>query len=266
MVQRQPVGARQGGAGAGGDHTLRMPVQVKHLQVLRPEFVAHIRHGRFGAQGRREAVGQVTGHRHRVLHGKWPLGYAQHVKFERHRVAGLVLVDAVQIGHQRLVRRTLPVELLHICISMGTNAHGAEQAVDIKQFRTQNLGQLATRQAACHFHLEQAVLRVHITQCPVHVGLVAGPDMRHTAFVITHLDRGLQPGKCQRSAALGLLGMYEPGGSQRRNQQQARQHCACCLEDSCHSLNVCATVLGGQTLTRPGLAGPAAASYLRGIG
>ena len=167
VVQRAPVGTRQRDPGAGAVHALRMPCEVEHVKVSGAQRVAHKGHGGFGAQRRCKAVGQVARDRHRVLRREGPLGYAQDAEFDRRRVAGLVLVHAVQVGRQRQHGRAGGVQPLHVGVGMRAYAHGAEQPVDIQQFRPQDFGQLAACQPPRHFHLEQAVLGVHVTQGPV---------------------------------------------------------------------------------------------------
>ena len=196
-VEGSPVVA----AKALSDGATGVPVEIEDLQVVRAELVAYLGQHRLGAEGGGEAVGHVAGHGHRILEGEGAFLDAQQVEFHRQRAAGLELVDAVQVGLQRLDRGAVALEGLHVALGMLADAQTAEQAVGIDQLGPQHLGQLAARQAAQQLHLEQAVLGVDKAQCAVQVGFVAGLDMRYAALVVAHLHRRLQAGQRQRAVA-----------------------------------------------------------------
>jgi hypothetical protein len=175
-VQRLPVVGREcrHRAGRRGVHTLGVPFEIEHPHVGRTELVADGGHHRFGTQCRREAVGQVPRDGHHVLGREGASGDAEYIELDGWRVAGLELVDAIQVGLQCQVGGAAGVEGLHVRVGMGAQAQGAEQAVDIQQLGTQHLGQFAACQAARHLHLEQAVLGDYLgvgarrgRRCPV---------------------------------------------------------------------------------------------------
>jgi hypothetical protein len=138
-------------------------------------------------------------------------------------MAGLVLVDAVEVGGNRQVGRGRLVDRLHHGIGMGPDAQGTEQAVDVQQFRPQDLRQFAARETPRNLHLEQPVLGVHISQRPVHVAFVGGLDMRDAALVIAHVDRRLQAGQGELAVALRLFAVNVPGQSGGGQHQQEQQ-------------------------------------------
>ncbi|MCY1345232.1 hypothetical protein D9M69_312860 [compost metagenome] len=93
---------------------------------------------------------------------------------------------------------------------MGANPQGAEQAVGVHQAGAEDFGQLAARQAAQHFHLEQAVLGVDETQGAVHIGFVASLDVRHASLVVADGHRGLEMGQGKFAVAQRLLAFAVP--------------------------------------------------------
>ena len=82
----------------GGDYALGLPINVKYLEVLQPQFVPHVCHHRFGLESRGKAVGQVTRDGKGVFRGEGLFGDTQDVKLHRRLAGGLVLVNAVQVG------------------------------------------------------------------------------------------------------------------------------------------------------------------------
>ncbi|MCY1548701.1 hypothetical protein D9M68_848260 [compost metagenome] len=96
---------------------------------------------------------------------------------------------------------------------MGADAQGAEQAVGVHQAGAEDLGQLATGQAAQHFHLEQTVLGMDEAQGAVHVGFVGCLDVWYAAFVVAHAHRGLEMGQGQLAVAQRILALAVPGGT-----------------------------------------------------
>ena len=211
-IEVLPVAGGQGLA----EYTLGVPVEVEDLEVVGAQLIAHMSQQRFGAQGRGEAVGHIAGHAEGVGRGEGARVYAQQVELQRRRTAGLVLVDAIQVGQQRLARRAVHVHLPGVAVGVLADAQGAEQPIGGHQLAAEHLGQFATGQAPQHLHLEQAVLGMHIAQGAVQVRLVLGLDMRHAALVIGHADRRLQRAQVQFAAALWQLAVQVPvsaGGS-----------------------------------------------------
>ena len=206
-----------------------MPIQVKNTQVIGTELVAHQRHYRFGLEGRCKAVSQVTGHRQRVLGSERTLGDSQNIKLHRRFVASLVLVDAVQIGHQRLVGRVGHVHALGYTRSMLADAERAKQAVGIKQFGTQNFCQFTLCQSAHHLHLEQPVLGVHVAQRPVHVGLVLRVDVGHAAFVVADAHLLLQATQIDGALAHHLFALQIPNASAKHQERRHKDQFECCF-------------------------------------
>ncbi|MCY1341372.1 hypothetical protein D9M69_273150 [compost metagenome] len=208
-----------GGQGRCLDHPVRVPVEVEDLQVVAAELVAHVAQHRLGAERGGEAVGHVAGHADGVLDGERAFVDAQQVEFHRRRAAVLVLVDAVEVGLQRLHGRRLGIEGLGEAVGVLADAQGAEQPVGVDQLGAEHLGQFAARQAAQHLHLEQAILGVHVAERAVHIRFVLRLDVRHAALVVAHADRRLQVGEGQFAAALRLLAVHVPGGAggHRRN-------------------------------------------------
>ena len=180
------------------------------------------------------------------MRGKRAFGDFQQVEFNRGRVAVLKLVDAVQIGQQRLGGRALGVELFGPGVGVIANAEGAKQAVHIHQFGAQDFSQFALRQAAHHFHLKQPVLRMHVAQRAVHVGLAGGLDVRHAAFVITHGDLGPEVFQGQRTRTLRQLGVHIPSGCSPGHDADEGQQQGENFQDAFHQSVVLRRVFPGQ--------------------
>ena len=126
------------------------------------------------------------------------------------------------------------VQPLHIRVGMRAYAQGTKKPVHIEQLWPQNFGQFAARQPARHFHLEQPVLRLHITQCAVHVGLGTGAYVGHAALVITHFNRRLETGQHHLPAALGLFAVDVPGSQSGRNKQHQAERYSRYFDDPLH--------------------------------
>ena len=236
LAQALPVGRAQCGFGVGlgqcgcFDHALRMPVQVKNAQVIGPELVADQRHHRFGFKGGGKAIRQIARHRQRVLGRERALGNAQQIKFQRRRVAGLELVDAIQVGGQGLVGGCAHVQGLRYPLRVFADAQGAKQAVGVEQLGAEDFGQFAHGQAAHHFHLEQAVLGVDVAQRTVQIRLVLRGDVGHAALVVAHSHRLLQAAQVHAAVAHWLFCVQVPGAaSYQHNKGRSQQ-----FEESFH--------------------------------
>ena len=117
-------------------------------------------------------------------------------------------VDPFEIGLQGAPGGGLLVLAGDHRLCLFSNAQAAEQGVGGDQLWPQYFGQLAPGQAPGDFHLEQPVLGMHVAQGAVQVTLVLRLDMRHSALVITHADRGLEPGQGNLAIALRLLALH----------------------------------------------------------
>ena len=217
-----PVAGAQ--CAGGRQHALRMPVEIEDAQVVAAQFVADVGQHRLGAEGGGEAVGHVAGDAQGVFGGEGTPGYAQQVEFERRRVVFLELVDPVQVGLQHLPGLRLLVLAGAVFGGVVADAQGAEQTVGIHQLGSEHFGQLAARQAPQHFHLEQAVLGVHVAEGAVEVGLVLRIQVRNPALVVAHVDRRLQVGQGERAVAERLLGMEVPGAAGSRGGDRHGDH------------------------------------------
>ena len=136
------------------DHALWVPIEVKGFEVIGAQLIADVRQHWLGAEGRSEAVGHIAGDAEGVGDVERALFDAQHIELDRRRMAGLVLVDAVQISLQRFAGRGVHVHLRGVTVGVFADAQGAEQAVGVDQLAAEHFGQLATGQAAQDFHLE----------------------------------------------------------------------------------------------------------------
>ncbi|MNP45689.1 hypothetical protein D3C76_1396320 [compost metagenome] len=119
-------------------------------------------------------------------------------------------VDALQVGLQGKPGRRALVLALDIQLGLLANAQAAEQGVGTQQLAAEDLGQLATGQAADDLHLEQAVLGMHIAQGAIQISLVLRLDMRHATGVIAHADRRLQAAQGDLAFALRQLVVHVP--------------------------------------------------------
>ena len=146
---------------------------------------------------------------------------AQHVELDWRGVAVLILVDAVQIGLQGLPRRGLLIEAGDITGGAFADAQAAEQFVGVEQLRPEHFGQLAARQAAHGFHLEQAVLGMHVAEGAIQIGFVFGADVRHATLVVTHGHRTLQVAQLHLTLTPRLLAIDVPAdtGEQDNDEQ-----------------------------------------------
>ena len=106
---------------------------------------------------------------------------------------------------------------------MRAQGQGAKQPVGFHQPLAQNFCQFAARDAAGHFHLKQAVLRMHKTQGAVEVGFVFGGDVRHPAFVVMHRHGGFQLVQGQAAVAFGEFGVEVPAAHDQGHDQRAPQ-------------------------------------------
>ena len=70
-----------------------------------PQLVANHGHHRFGFKSSGKAVSQVARDCERVLWGECAFGNSQNIKLHGGAVAGLVLIDAVQISQQGFAGR-----------------------------------------------------------------------------------------------------------------------------------------------------------------
>ena len=202
-----PVGGGQGQAvfATFGQHALGLPVEVEDVQVLGAQLIAHVGQQRFGAKGRGEAVGHVAGDAHGVFNSERALGNAQYIELQGPGVAVLVGVDPVQVGLHGHPGRGVWVLLGHVGRGALADAQAAHQLVGVQQLRPQHLSQLTPGEAPHELHLKQPILGMDITKGAVQVGFVFGADMRHTAFVVAHRHRALQPLQLHRALAGGLL-------------------------------------------------------------
>lgn len=217
-----PVAGAQ--CAGGRQHALRMPVEIEDAQVVAAQFVADVGQHRLGAEGGGEAVGHVAGDAQGIFGGEGTPGYAQQIEFERRRVVFLELVDPVQVGLQHFPGLRLLVLAGAVFGGVVADAQGAEQTVGIHQLGSEHFGQLAARQAPQHFHLEQAVLGVHVAEGAVEVGLVLRIQVRNPALVVAHVDRRLQVGQGERAVAERLLGMEVPGAAGSRGGDRHGDH------------------------------------------
>ena len=74
-----PVAGAQGTA----DYTVRVPVEIEDLEVIRAQAVAHVAHQGLGTQRSGEAVGHVAGDAQGVGDGEGARLDAQQVEFHR---------------------------------------------------------------------------------------------------------------------------------------------------------------------------------------
>ena len=208
------------------DHALGLPVQIKDLEVVGAQLVADMGQHRLGAKRGGEAVGHIAGHAQGVGAGEGPWLDAQQVELHRHGALGLELVDAVQVGQQRLGRGQRGVQFGGIAVGVFADAQGAEQAVGFQQRAAEDFRQLAAGQAAQDFHLEQAILGVDEAQGAVHIQFMLGLDMRHAPLIEIHQHLRLQGLQLQLTAALRLFAVDIPvgaGGSGGDDQGQGGQ-------------------------------------------
>ncbi|MNT71674.1 hypothetical protein D3C72_2101850 [compost metagenome] len=99
VLETFPVGGSQRRAAV--QCALGIPAEVKDVQVLGTELIAHVGHCRFGTKRCGEAVGHVAGDAQGVLRGEGPGRDAQHIEFHGFGVAVLPGIDAIEVGLQR---------------------------------------------------------------------------------------------------------------------------------------------------------------------
>ncbi|MNR39367.1 hypothetical protein D3C85_1575740 [compost metagenome] len=107
-------------------------------------------------------------------------------------MAVLILVDAIQVGLHGDEGGRLLVEVRQVGFGAFANAQAAHQFVGVEQLRPEHFSQFATGQATQDFHLEQAVLGMHVAEGAVQVGFVVGADVRDATLVVAHGDGALQ--------------------------------------------------------------------------
>ena len=199
---------------------------------------------RFGANPRRKTVGHVSGHAEGVGQRERLRRDAQEMKLQRQRPAALKLVHPVQISEHGLPGIALGVKARSGLLGMVTQAHGAKHPIGVQQFGAQDGGQLAFGQATHHLHLEQAVLRMHKTQCTVQIGVVLRLQMGHTKFVVMHLNGSAQTCQGQGSIALGQAvaphAQHQQHPTQGHRQQQHRNFFHSLPQSWWHAASQCA--------------------------
>ncbi|OIQ74729.1 hypothetical protein GALL_436130 [mine drainage metagenome] len=77
---------------------------------------------------------------------------------------------------------------------------------------------------------------MNVPQCPVQVALIAGFDVRHTAFVVAHADRCRQPGQCQFALALRQFGMDVPEGTTGAGKQHGKKQAKGAFQNKFHGV------------------------------
>ena len=113
------------------DHALRVPVEVKGLEVIGAQLIADVRQHWLGAEGGSKAVGHIAGDAEGIGDVERAFFNAQHIELDRRRVVGLVLVYAIQISLQRFAGWGVHVHLRGVTVGVFADAQGAEQAVGV---------------------------------------------------------------------------------------------------------------------------------------
>ena len=189
-----------------------MPVEIEDAQVVAAQFVADVGQHRLGAEGGGEAVGHVAGDAQGIFGVKGRLGMPS-----RSNSSGAGLFSwnwLTRPGRPPALSRAATACPGGRCIrrrGRGCAECGTDGRYPPAWVRA--LRPARARQAPQHFHLEQAVLGVHVAEGAVEVGLVLRIQVRNPALVVAHVDRRLQVGQGERAVAERLLGMEVPGAA-----------------------------------------------------
>ena len=165
----------------------------------------------------------------------------------QHRIGGEEGVDAGGVGLEQPHR--FAVQHAQVRLRRAAHAERAQEPVGLQPARADDFGQAAGGHAPAHFHLPEAVLRVHEAEREARILQAGREDVRNAVAVAQDLDRAAEAGEAD--LALGLRqGLPQVEVGRRRSGRPKAP------SGSPKIVRICAS---GEEYPRTSRAGPASA-------